>query len=398
MAPGFTGCFEIKQGETKTADDIVKTEPKVVPRGSFTAKLDLDGTKLTVNARQTCALVEMQEVKHTTSIENRLESGTAGSLTALAILGSIPLTGGVIMLADAPKAFDSNRDARRYNPVGKGAAIALGTLLTTVGTLAVTIPIINAGRASGSEKSSSTDHREAKTIRPSVPCDGTVPPTPVGITAQAPGGPNASLGSTDSQGNLIVDLKVSLAPWFTGAAPPPVTAGIYVNGQFAGEVKVADVARAIFAERGQQDDLAWAQAEPQACGSQRSEAACARIRSYVATFPTGHHFEEAQRLVSSLAPQAPVVAQDTAAALLQRAVTSAQSAANLAANKVREKAQKDQQKALLKSEEDAAAAGKLACVATCKKVCEEPLHSQQKGVSSQSVGECKSTCAEEACP
>ena len=219
----------------------------------------------------------------------------------------------------------------------------------------------------------------------------------IGRLAEVAGGADASLVARD-QGNLTTDLKISLAPWFTGPQPPPVSAGIYVNGQFLGEVRVADVARAIFDDRAQQDDLAWSQAEPQACGSQKAEPACARVRAYIATFPTGHHLEEAHRLIQSLTPQQPVVAQDAGPALLQRAVTAAQSAANIAANKVREKAQKSQQKALLKSEEDAAAAGKVACVATCKKVCEEPLGSQQKGVSPQSVAECKSTCAEEACP
>lgn len=391
-APAFAGCFEISHGDTKTAENIVKVEPKVVPRNAFMAKVVLEGPKLTVSARQSCSLVEMQEVEHQSSTEKKFESGVAGGLIAMGALGSIPLTGGIIMLADAPKVFSSSHDSRTYNPSGKGAAIAVGTLLTVVGTVSISVPIVNAGRVAGRETTTTTERREGKTLRSGVACEGT-PPTSVAVTAQAPG-LAASLGQTDQQGNLTVDLKVALASWFQQPVPP-VSAGIYVNNQFVSEVNVAELARLIHAEREQQDDLTFSQAEPQACASQKNEAACAKIRAYVASFPAGKHIEEAQRLIGAFTPQAPVVAVSTVADTLARAVAAAQAAENVAANKVREKAQKDQQKALLKSEEDAAKAGKAACEATCRKECEGDKKTPLRPAEST---ECRTTCIEEVCP
>lgn len=396
-APGLAGCFEIKNGDTKTAEDVVKSVPKLVPRGSLTAQLDLDGSKLTIAARQTCALVEIEDVEHTTKTEKKFESGVTGGLVAMGLLGSVPLAGGIAMLADSPKVFDSNHDSRTYNPTGKGAAIALGTLLTTIGTVSVAVPLINAGRVAGSDTSTSTDHREGKTLRAQVACDGSVPATAFSVTAQAPGGPNASLGQTDAQGHMTSDLKVALASWFTTGVPP-VSAGIYVNNQFVGEIKVDDLARSVFAERAQQDELAWTQAEAQTCGSLRTEAACARVRAYQTAFPTGRHVEEAVRTLAPLTPQPPVVAENPLTQRIRRAVQAAQSASNLAANKVRERAQKEQQKALLKAEEDAAKAGKAACEATCRKSCDEPQDPKSKTNPQRDAAECRTTCVEEACP
>lgn len=395
LAAGLPGCFDVKHGETKTAEDVVKTEPKVVARGSITGKASLDGSTLVVNARQGCALVEMREVKRTTTTDNRFESGTAGGLTAIGVIGSLPLTGGVIMLADSPRVFDNDSNSRTYNPTGKTAAIAIGTVLTLVGTTAVAIPIVNAARAAGSETTSTTENREGKTLRADSPCDGNIASQPLAVTAQAPNGSAASLGSTDAQGHLQSDLKVSLASWFNQPVPP-VSAGILVNGQFIGEVDVSNVARVFFEERDKADELAWGRTEFQACAQQKNEQACAGVRNYLQALPAGRHADEARTLLGKFAPQSPVVAADDAADLLQRAVTEAANASNLAANKVREKAQTDQQKALLKAETDALRAGKQACQETCKKVCEEPPKSKAK-VSPGAVQECKTSCNKEAC-
>jgi hypothetical protein len=395
-APAASGCFEIQHGASKTVDDVTKSEPKIVPRAQIVAKIEQEGSKLSVSAHPTCALVEMQDIEHTTKTEKKFDGGVTGGLVAMGILGAVPLTGGIVMLADSPKVFDSSHDARTYNPTGRGAAVALGTVLTAIGTVSVAVPIVNAGRVAGSETSTSSERREGKTLRPNVACDGTAPATSYSVMIQAAGGQSVSLGATDAQGHLSADLKISLAPWLTTPVPP-VSAGIYVNNQFVGEVALDDVYRELQSDRAKQDELTWSQVDAGPCAQLHTEPACAKVRAYVAAFPSGKHADDARGLLGALAQQAPVVAENVAAERLGRAVAAAQQAQTLAANKVRERAEKEHQKALLKAEEDALKAGKSACEASCKKVCDEPSSGKQKLTAAESSA-CRTTCVEEVCP
>ena len=96
------GCFEIHNGESKTSEDVEKTEPIATQTGSFTATMKADGSVVNVQVKAHCALVEQQTVKITTHYDKVLDDGVAPFLTALGLIGSLPLTGGVAMLADAP--------------------------------------------------------------------------------------------------------------------------------------------------------------------------------------------------------------------------------------------------------------------------------------------------------
>ena len=390
-----TGCVDVSHGEPKTAEVIVKTDPKVVSRGFVRAKVALDGASLDVDARPTCDLVEVADVEHRTTVDNRMDKGMPGALAAVGVIGGLPLTGGIVMIADSPHVYGRNTNSRTYNPAGRSSELVGGVLLALAGTVTVAVPIVNAARAAGGTTTTTHEPRDGRTLRADVACDGSAATQSFAVTARAASGENATLGTTDARGHLRADLEIALASWLIEPAPP-VSAGIFVNGQLAGDVDLTQTVQAFLEHRAKQDESAWSRADAQGCVQQKSESGCAGVKSYLQALPQGRHASEAKTLLGKFLPKPPVVAADDAKDLVARAIASAQSASNLASNKVREKAETDQQKALLKAEDDARRAGKQACQETCKKVCEEPLATNPK-TSPVSTQECKTTCVAEAC-
>lgn len=391
------GCFEIHNGESKTSEDIEKTEPIATQNGSFTATMKADGAVVTVQVKAHCSLVEQQTVKITTHYDKVLDDGVAPFLTALGLIGSLPLTGGVAMLADAPSVYSSDPHSRLYNSTGQETVIGVGVALTVVGVGMVSIPIVNAIRAAGSKDEDTTTTRQGKTIRSDAPCDGMIALQARTVTGKSAMGQVFTLGSTDAEGRMSTNLKQVLGqPGIFGNAAPPVSLGIYVDTQYVGEIDTAEIVQGLAADKEKQDETMWATVNAASCAELKTEQACAQVRQYLGLFPQGHHAKQAADLVAKIAATAPPVAVDTSGNVLQQAIDSASNASATASQKVLDAAALAQQKALLKAQEDAQKAGRQACQTECARVCEAPL--AQGKTTPKAAADCKSSCISQVCP
>lgn len=392
------GCFEIHNGESKTSEDVEKTEPIATQTGSFTASMKADGPVVNVQVKAHCSLVEQQTVKITTHYDKVLDDGVAPFLTALGLIGSLPLTGGVAMLADAPNVYSSDPHSRTYNATGQETVIGVGVALSVVGVGMVSIPIVNAIRAAGTKDEDTTTTRQGKTIRGDAPCDGTVALQARTVTGKSASGQVFTLGSTDAEGRMSTNLKQVLGqPGIFGNAAPPVSLGIYVDTQYVGEVDTAEVVQGLAADKEKQDDTMWSTADATICADQHTEQACAGVRKYMQLFPQGHHMKQAQELVAKITGATPTVAVDpNSANVLTDAINAASNASATASQKVLDAAAIAQQKALLKAQEDAQKAGKQACQIECARVCEAPV-ATGKGTP-KAAADCKASCISQVCP
>lgn len=391
------GCFELHNGESKTSEDIDKVEPIATQTGSFTASMKADGPVVTVQVKAHCSLVEQQTVKITTHYERVLDDGVAPFLTALGLIGSLPLTGGVAMLADAPNVYSSDPHSRTYNSTGQETVIGVGVALTVVGVGMVSIPIVNAIRAAGTKDEDTTTTRQGRTLRGDAECDGTIALQARTVTGKSASGQVFTLGSTDAEGRMSTNLKQVLGqPGIFGNVAPPVSLGVHVDTQYVGEIDTAEIVQSLAADKEKQDETTWATANVRGCAEGKNEQACVAVRQYLQLFPQGHHAKEAADLISKITAATPPVAVDPSGDVLQQAINSASNASANASQKVLDAAALAQQKALLKAQEDAQKAGRQACQIECARVCEAPLQTG-KGTQ-QGAANCKQSCISQVCP
>ena len=396
-----SGCFDTHHGKAKTAENIERTEEVATPSGTYTSTMKAEGSAIAVTVNARCAVVEQQTVKITTKYAKNLDDGASAFLTALAIIGSVPLTAGVVLLADSPNVYQADPHSRLYNPTGKDTVIGTGIALTAAGAAAFVLPIGNGIHALGSDEETSTTTRRGKTLKSDAPCDSMVSLPAHSVVAKGPNGQSVPLGATDGSGRMSASLKEIFArPGVFGNAPLPVSMGIYVDNQFVGEIQTSDIMREVEKDRGAQDDATWNAAGSDLCAREHTEQACARVRQYrdlaMSGQVTGGHAQAAGELLAKVTKDMTVAAGANGESLLQSAVQAAQAASASAAQKVIEAADAAQKKALLKAQEDAQRAGKTACEATCKQVCETPLKSGK--AKPEDAATCRTTCVQEACP
>ena len=119
-------------------------------------------------------------------------------------------------------------------------------------------------------------------------------------------GGTVSLGTVNGPGyETTIDLSQMLGPAFFQTVPPPVSLGVWVTatsspfgatqGRFIGQIDLRPLTDAAIARQVEADELAWKNAEPDACARVRTDAACAGVMRYVAALPNGRHAVEAQQ-------------------------------------------------------------------------------------------------------
>lgn len=373
MSVAATGCIDLRRGESNTAREVLSSEPRIVSNGSFGGSAKVEGSILKVKGDPRCRLVEMRRIEETTTYDQELNDDEALALVGLGVLGSLPLAGGIIMLADAPAVYDDNPNGRLYNQAGQGGVIAGGVALTTIGALAITPALINGIRVATDTSESRELDEEGPTIRPDVPCDRRIAVNGQRVTLR-----DASLsidiGAFTTSNELDVDLRA-----LAERDPRLLASGAKVFGVWIGDSHLADIELeralvAVMKELRERDEAAWLKAESTACADQISAAACAGVQLYANQFPNGAHGAEANRLLTrfGLASSGAAVVADGPASRAQKAALDAREAFDAAAEKAREKLEAEAEKVFEKQEAEIAKLAKVACEASCKKTCEIP--------------------------
>ncbi len=387
------GCEKVGRTSVKTVDEVIERRPKTQFAGQFAGEAKLAGNALHVRVEPVCALVEEETVETTTTYEkDALPGDDKLWMAAIGGVGTLPLGGGIALLADAPNVYDNDANGRTYNPNGQDSVLIGGVALTILGAAMVIPPVVNAFRYVGDEDESRTHTRPGATLKSGVACSGAVANASYQLTGRVPG-QQVQLASGTGSRRFTVALKSVIPPHFLQLTPAPLSMGVFAGESFLGEVRIAEVMDELRRERAEQDERTWTEAEATACQSQRNEQACAGVRRYLTAFPTGAHAAEARALLARIsgAPAttgqggAAVVAQDPAIAKVEAAQRAAAEAAAKAQAEAEQRRLKEEEARAKKAAEDAARATKKACLDACAKAC-------------AGDADCKATCTKGACP
>ncbi|MBL9026035.1 MAG: hypothetical protein JNL21_27835 [Myxococcales bacterium] len=388
------GCNEVPRTQVRTAEDVIDRSPKTTFQSQFTGDAVLDGARLTVRVEPVCSLVEMETVRTTTYYEKqdipedeKIWMGLLGGAAAA------PIAGGAVILADAPKVYESDLNGRLYNPTGPDSAIAGGVALVLLGAALATPPIVNAFRYVGGESEAGTPfERPGQTLRSGVACGGAAGRPGFALTLRA-SGQQIPLGGGAGFEKRIIDLKPLIPDALLDAIPAPVSAAIYANESFLADVRAVELLEQLRKERTERDESSWKAAEPGACERGRSEQACAGVRRYVASLPSGRHVVEASALLARIAPApapapqppgGPVMADDPVKAKLEAAKKAAAEAAARAAAAAEKKRLDEEALRAKKAAEASQKSAKQACAAACAEACGKDAA-------------CKQSCQKETC-
>lgn len=241
---GSMGCSEIRLKTVDTQERVLSSRREVVPAAAVNARARMDGTTLLLEAVQGCKVVERQEVE---VVEER--GADEDLIEEFIVLGIalVPLSTGVVLLADAPNVYEDDRNQRTYNPIGKDGAYVAGTVLTGLGGLLALVPIIELLRvASAGDTVKSVTTRDGEPMAEGVACDG--PPNPIRTSVSLRiGGANLATPGTDRDGLMRLDLARALPPELVRRA---VVIQVIVGEQVVAEIDPRPIAEA--QARGQQ--------------------------------------------------------------------------------------------------------------------------------------------------
>ena len=239
---GASGCATIgtRPPETvseRTVSTVLEHQRRA---GDPTAEIQQDGTMVVVRAIATCLqddvdvnMVErVREAKH-------YNASPVGDWWA-GIGGGIALGTGALMIA-TPSTFASNGNSSTASgqpssgssgtssSVSPGAITGLGVGLVVLGAALLTIPVVDAARSSGSDKSVTRQRVPGPVLRRDLSC----PSTPMaGGRVSLATVPPISVGVTNQDGMAQVDLARTVAD----AAPRRGTVNVSINGSPVGHV------------------------------------------------------------------------------------------------------------------------------------------------------------------
>jgi hypothetical protein len=362
LAASAAGCAEISYGSPEVHDTILRSEQAVAPGAKVRAEMAQAGTNLRLSATQTCDIVEMNEIRRT-SKRSRENDVLAPELVLLG-MGATIASFGVLLLVDSQSVHPDDRNARLYNATGPGGAIAGGVVLTAVGGIIMTVPLIDAFRTIGSETDESVVREKGAVLQENTPCQGIMPASNLPVTGRLPNR-MISLGTTDHRGRLTVDLVRVVPPDVFQQPRSPDTVEVWIDQTRVGPADLGAVAAAQLAESRAREEDAWQGLNVEQCRRDQDAVACAAIQAFLRNFPNGQHAGDAQRILDELAgrprtaPQVAVSPEDVARA----------AAAAAAATAAREAAEK---------------AGKETCMKKCASSCKKDAA-------------CAKICVEEAC-
>jgi hypothetical protein len=255
------------------------------------AQVTQDDTNINVTASRACVsdIVELQTVERVTTRERRNANPKAdwSLVTAGVVSGGV----GALMIA-TPSTFVSSSTAPSSYDQTKNTVLGLGVGLAVLGAVLLTVPIVDAARASGSlDATSLVERREVR--QRGIDC-GTRPLVGASVSG-ALGRQPIPLGLTGADGRLSVNLTDFLPERTLLLSPPSDSAlAISVNGQAISSVRTDSIVR-------RYEDQAWRSANGGQCKSEPSAATCQQVADFLRRYPHGRHSDEANADINQYA-------------------------------------------------------------------------------------------------
>lgn len=369
MAATTLGCADIRLKTVDTQTEVLSRRQRVVAGNSVKVRSRIDNTTLFLQTAQGCDLVEMEEVR---TVETReADEDLTEEFTVLG-LATLPLTTGILLLADAPNVYGDDRNSPQYNPVGPEGAYAGGTVLTAIGGIMALVPIIELMRvAAAGDEHESTSTRQGAVVSSDVQCDAESRPVRTSVVLRV-GAHNLTTKGTDHNGHLELDLAKAIPH---DIAKKAVMVQVIVAGKVVGELDIEPILDAQIEMQREQEAQVWQTVDRQRCSAAPADdtQACASVRAFLTRFPDGIHAAEAQSLL-----QQRERSQDKVIAADPEAPDGEEIAAPEESNEfagAKDEAKKLQQKA-------------------CRGACLKSCSSKSKGAK---AAECVQACVKEVC-
>jgi hypothetical protein len=292
LAAATVGCDSIRLATAETHDTVISRRTDVVAGSGVRAEGRVEGSVLHLRTYGTCDMVEMNRIRRHEVREADEDLTEEGVVLGLA---TIPLTTGIVILADAHNVHPDDRHSRLYNPIGQEGAYIVGSVLTGVGGLLAGAALVQLFRvaAAGEEVDFEVEER-GTTLKSNVTCSSGVGERAASVTIMAGG---TTVASLTSNGTLTVDLAT--------VVPRPVaerefTGTVMVQGQTVLEFDMAPVRAQLLALEDQRDEEVWQQTDLKRCRTAPVDdtEACHSVEAYLEMFPEGAHAAEARALLS----------------------------------------------------------------------------------------------------
>lgn len=295
----MTACAQIEPQSPTVSDRPLRSMRTPTRTGGIIGSVDQSNLDLTVTASHACRLREDRVVRRTTTTEHKNSTPTGDWLLLGASVAAIGA--GAVITADASKVYPKDTSSRTYNPTGPGTAKAAGIGLLAGGGLLLTIPIVDAVRASETTVTEGQVTIEGEPAGDEVACpEQPVLDAPVMLAFNEV---RESLGTTGKRGVLEVNLDEAL------------DRGVVVGKLGKGQILVGDAVvgavqlKPLLVVR---EARAWAKLPRGACRTPSKPTDCEPVLAFVQQHPDGPHVAEAKQLLQESKPAIDRLADDGA--------------------------------------------------------------------------------------
>lgn len=286
-----SGCATVGLADPIVTDRVTATPQRYEPREGVHGTVNIQSTRLQVDASRSCDLVEKPEIARKTVRERRNETPTRDWLFFAG--GVLAAGAGTVLLVDSSSTYATDTSSTTYNPYGPGTESAVGLGLIGVGAALLVVPTVDLFRAAGSAETNETVEGSPRTVKERVACPSK-PAVGSSVTV-ALGGWSSPAGKIGADGKLSLNL-VDVVPVAAIIGNAPTTATIAVDGTTVGTVPTGPV-------RAAHEDAAWKLLDRPRCSEPSSIDACAEVEGFLRSFPAGAHEAEAREVLTTAEPK-----------------------------------------------------------------------------------------------
>lgn len=299
VIPFFLGCAQVEPQTPTHADRPLRTVKIPERSGGIVGTIEQEGLDVAITASYACRLREDRVVRRVTTTEHRNLTPT-GDWWALG--ASIAAIGaGAVLTADASRVHPKDSTSRTYNSTGPGAARTWGIVLLAGGGVLLSVPVVDAVRASQTTLTEGDVTIEGEPTGDEVACPAQ-PATdmPVMLTFADV---KESIGTTSKRGELEINLDEAL------------DRGIAVGRLGKGQVLVGDAVigavqlKPLLLAR---EARAWAKVPRGLCRTPTKPTDCNEVLAFLRQYPDGPHVAEAKQVLQEGQPKADRLADDAA--------------------------------------------------------------------------------------